>query len=340
MRKTLTLVAVVAALLAGSAEAQSVAEFYKGKTLNLIVGGDVGGAHDLYARVFAKHYGRHLPGSPVIVVQNMQGASGVVAANHMANVAPKDGSVIAAIYPANVVQPLFESGDQIKYDPRKLGWIGNIDSLALTCFTGPKSPVKTVEQAKAREVVVGSNSPLSSSSFLPAVMNKLIGTKFKVITGYTSGDMILNVDRGEIDGICGWAWSTIASSAPKWIEEKSVTFLAQSGVAKIPQIPDVPMVSDFATNPLDKQTFQLLDMRTALGRPYFAPPEVPADRLAALRDAFDKTMKDPAYLAETKQAKQDVNYIDYKGMEKLVADAYAMPEAVIKRVIELSKPPT
>jgi tripartite-type tricarboxylate transporter receptor subunit TctC len=338
---TLTRLIAAAALLLlglGSAEAQNaVGDFYKGKSFTIIVGSDAGGGHDLYARLLAKHMARYIPGNPTIVIQNMPGASGIVATNYIANAAAKDGSVIAALYPGNVVEPLLESGAAIKYDPRTLGWIGNIDSLQLSCFMNAKGGIKNINDAKGREVLVGATSPQSSSAFLPNVMNQLIGTRFKVLTGYSTGDLWLAFERGEINGICGQAYSTIQQSQPQMLKDKALLFIAQSGVKPIADLPGVPMVADFAVNPEDKAIFELLDMRVALGRPYTAPPGVPADRLAALRDAFDKTMNDKDYLAEADKAGQQVNYIDYKGMEKVVSDAYAMPPSVIQRVIELSK---
>ena len=323
-------------VMTAAAQAQSAADFYKGKQITLIVGNDAGGGHDVFARVFANHYGRHLPGNPNIVVQNMPGASGIVAANHMANVAPKDGLVIAAIYPANVIEPLLTSSAQIRYDPRTLGWIGNIAALNNTCFTWKDSPVKTLADAKTREVITASGSPTSSSSVFPNVLNQLLGTKFKVITGYPNNGMKLAVERGEVEGICGWGFDTLMASVPSWVEEKQINFLAQSGLEKVKELPDVPMVSDFATG-ADKAVFRMLDIRTALGRPYLAPPGVPADRLAALRDGFDRTMRDPAYLADAKKAKQDVNPTDHKGMMAVVQEAYAMPKEVLDKVAALTR---
>ena len=329
----------VSAFTLSSAQAQTVEEFYRRSGLTIIVGTDAGGAHDAYARVLARHIGRHIPGNPNVIVQNMGGAGGVVAANHLSNVAAKDGTIIGAIFPGSVIEPLLQEGNQAKYDPRQINWIGNIASLQLTCVTWHTSPVKTVDQARAREVVMGGESPAAGTGILPNVMNQLLGTKFKLITGYATSALRLALERGEVEGICGFAYATIVATAPAWIDGKRLNFLAQSGLERAPDLPDVPLIRDFAGNAEDAAVFRLLDIRSALGRPYLAPPGVPADRLSALREAFARTMKDPDYLAETAKAKQDVDFLEAKGMLAVVQEAYAMSPQVVERVKGLIRPP-
>lgn len=320
------------------AQSSAVAKFYAENNLAIIMGGDPGGAHDLYARVLARHYSRHIPGNPNIIVQGKAGANGLVATNFVANGAPRDGSVIGAVYPANVMEPLLQDGQGARYDSRELNWIGNIASLQLVCSIWGENPVKSVADAKAREVVVGAAGPLSASSVLPNVMNALIGTKFRVVTGYQNNQLRLAVERSEVEGICGWAFATLEAVAPDWIAQGKLSFLAQTGLKRMAQLPNVPLVSEFVEDEEATSIFRLLTYREVLGRPYFAPPGVPTERLGALREAFAKTMNDPQYLAEAKTSRQDVDFIDHTGMQKIIADAYAMPKSILDRFAKLTKP--
>ena len=319
------------------AGAQTTESFYGSTPLTIVVGSDAGGAHDAFARTLGKHFGRHLPGHPNVVVQNMAGANGVIAANYIANVAPKDASVIAAISPGNIVEPLLQSGQAARFDPRKMQWIGNIANIQLTCSTWHANPVKSVEEARRTQVIVGGGSSVSSSAILPNVMNELLGTKFKIITGYQSGNVRLALERGEIEGICGWGYSTLLATAPDWIATKKLNFLAQSGLKRMAELPDTPLISEFASGAEDQAIFRLLTYRELLGRPYVAPSGAPVDRVEALRKAFGETMRDPEYLAEAKAAYQDVDFTDYKGMEAVINDAWAMPPNVVKRVAQLTR---
>lgn len=327
--------ATLATILEG--QAQPAPNFYSGSTLTLIVGSEPGGGHDLFARVLAPFFSRHIPGNPTIVVQDMSGANGLIAANYVANAAAKDGSVIGAISPGNIVEPLLQTNQAARFDPRKLNWIGNIASIQLACATWISSPVKTVTDARERTAIVAAGSPVSSSAILPKVMNELLGTKFKVITGYQPRDVKVAVERGEVDGICGWAYATLQASDPDWIIDHKLNFLAQSGLKRMPQLPDVPLVSELASGANDQAIFRLLTYRELLGRPYFAPPGTPSDRVEILRKAFAGTMRDPDYLAAAKAAHQDVDYTDPEGMQRVIADAYAMPQDVIKRVSQLTR---
>jgi tripartite-type tricarboxylate transporter receptor subunit TctC len=337
MRCAIAAVAVGAVIFAGVAQAQATDPFYAGNTVSIIVGSDAGGGHDLFARTLAKYFGRHIPGNPNIVVQNMAGANGLIAANHLANVAAKDGSVIGAISPGNILEPLLQSGQAARFDPRKMQWIGNIASIQLVCATWMTSAVKTVDDARQRQAVVGGGSSVSSSAILPTVMNELLGTKFKIVTGYRSGNVRIALERGEIDGICGWGYSTLLATAPDWIINHKLNFLAQSGLKRMKELPDTPLVSEFAQGEVDKAIFRLLTYRELLGRPYVAPPETPKHRVDILRKAFAEAMKDPDYLAEAKQAHQDVDFTDYRGMESVIADAYAMPQEIVRRVAALTR---
>jgi tripartite-type tricarboxylate transporter receptor subunit TctC len=248
--------------------------------------------------------------------------------------------VIGAISPGNILEPLFQTGQAARFDPRKMQWIGNIASIQLACATWLTSDVKTVDDARKRQAVVGGGSSVSSSAVLPNVMNELLGTKFKIVTGYQSGNVRIALERGEIDGICGWGYTTLLATAPDWIINRKLNFLAQSGLKRMKELPDTPLISEFAQAEEDKAIFRLLTYRELLGRPYVTAPEAPKPRVDMLRKAFADTMEDPEYLAEAKLAFQDVDFTDYRGMEALIADAYAMPQSVIRRVAELTRAKT
>jgi tripartite-type tricarboxylate transporter receptor subunit TctC len=327
---------LVASIAASATRAQTVANFYSGNTLSIIVGSEPGGGHDLFARVFAKFFGRHIPGNPAVIVQDMAGANGLIAANYVANVAPKDGLAVGAIAPGNIFEPLLQTEQAARFDPRKLQWIGNIASIQLVCATWTASAVKTIADARKAAAVVAAGSAISSSAVFPRVMNELLGTKFKVVTGYQSGDVKVAVERGEVDGVCGWGYTTLLASDPEWLIDNKLNFIAQSGLKRMRQLPDVPLVSELASGATNQAIFRLLTYRELLGRPYFAPPGVPPERVEILRKAFAETMQDPDYIADAKTAHQDVDFTDHTGMERVIADAYAMPADVVERVSQLT----
>ena len=320
-----------------SAHAQAPDTFYAGASLTIVVGSDAGGGHDLFARTLGKYFGRHIPGNPTIVIQNMAGANGLIAANYVANVAPKDASVIGAISPGNIIEPLLQSGQAARFDPRKMQWIGNIANIQLVCSTWQTSKVRTVEDARNNVVIVGGGSSVSSSAILPNVMNELLGTKFKIITGYQSGNVRIALERGEIEGICGWGYSTLQATAPDWLASGKLNFLAQSGLKRMAELPNVPLISEFATGAEDQAIFRLLTYRELLGRPYVAPPSAPPERIETLRKAFAETMQDADYLKDAKQSYQDVDFTDHTGMEAMITDAYSMPQSVVRRVAQLTR---
>jgi len=312
------------------ADAQSVADFYKRTPITLNVASGAGGGFDAYARVLAVHYGDHIPGHPSIIVKNMPGATGLVAMNYLYNSAPRDGSTLVASFNTVVLSPLY--GDpNAKFDSRQMGWIGNIGKQTGTCLTWYTAPVKTIEEARTQEVLMGATGEGSTPTTYPKLLNAMIGTKFKVITGYTTPGMRLAVENGEVQGICGVAWETHMASVPNWILDKKVNFLLQLGLSESPHLPGVPMAIDLIKDPKDRQVFELLGIPQEFGRPIVAPPGVPADRLAALQTAFEETMKDPAYLADAERAKQPIDPLSAKEIEALIARAYAAPADIVTR---------
>lgn len=321
----------------GEAAAQSVEEFYKANPITVLVASDVGGAYDVYTRTVGRYLSKHIPGQPNVIVKFMPGAGGLIAVNHLANVAPRDGSAIGAIRAANPVEPILNPGRQVQFDPRELNWIGNVSSQHGTCFTWHTSPIRSLEQVKARELAVAATSSVANVGTLPKILNSLIGTKFKVVAGYTTSGMRLALERGEVEGICGLSFATLMAAQGGWITDKKLNFLAQTGLDKNPALLDVPLVSEYAKDAADRLIFHLLDYREVLGRPFVAPPNVPPARLDALRVAFDRTMQDPAFLAEAMKLGMTVEPTEYKGMEKIIADAYAVPKEVVTKTFDLMR---
>jgi tripartite-type tricarboxylate transporter receptor subunit TctC len=307
---------------------------YKGKQVRVVIASGAGGGYDAYGRAVARHIGEHLPGMPTTIAQNMDGAGGLVAMNYTYNKAEKDGTVILATYNSLILQPLFDPrGTQ--YDPQKFNWIGSVSSQQNICVTWHTNPVHTLDQAGDRQVIVASTGASSDSSTTPRILNALAGTKFKVILGYSTNESRLAVERGEVDGVCGLSWSTLKASTPQWLEGNKVNILTQMGLHKHPDLPDVPLVMDFVKDPGDQQVLTLLLMRSGMGRPFVAPPGIPADRLTMLRDAFMATMADENFLADAAKMKLEVDPMGPEEMEKLIKSAYASPKPVIERAGQL-----
>src|SRR5262245_33168335 len=289
---------VMALGLPAAVSAQTVEEFYRGKSVTLLVGGGAGGGYDIYARAFARSMGRHIPGSPTIIAKNLPAAAGLVAANTLYTTSERDGSVIGA-FPNNVaMDPLF-GNPGARYDAQKLNWLGSIGKLQNVCATWHTSPIKTIEAAREREVIVGAAGAASNTAIMPKVLNALLGTRFKMVMGYDPGaGLTMSLERGEVEGICGLSWSTIKASRSHWIENKLLNVIVQMSLEKLPDLPAVPAALDLVADSESKQVLELILMRQEPGRPFAAPPGVPADRLAALRRAFDATLKDSSFLGE------------------------------------------
>jgi tripartite-type tricarboxylate transporter receptor subunit TctC len=321
---------LAAILLADTTHAQTAAEFYKGSVVSLYVGSGVGGGFDSYARIFAPHFRRHLPGTPSVVVKNMPGAAGLTSMNFIYNTAPRDGSAILASFNTVILESLY-GRENAKFDPRSLGWIGSIGKQTATCLTWHSTPIKTIDDARAREVLVGATGDGSTPVTYPKLLNAMLGTKFKVIAGYSTSGMRLAVERGEVDGICGVAWETHMASVPHWIVDDKVHFLLQLGLQGSPHLRGVPLAIDLIRDADDRRVFELLAIPQEFGRPILAPPQVPVDRLDALRAAFEATMTDENYLADLKRSNQFSDPLSANEIVSLVARAYAAPERVRTR---------
>jgi tripartite-type tricarboxylate transporter receptor subunit TctC len=327
--------AVTALVLAFTAQAtaqESVAQFYQGKTIRLIVGVAVGSGYDINARALARHLGEHIPGKPTIIVQNQPGSGSVSMTNQLYNSGPFDGTVIGAAFGGMPTAPLL-TPEGVKFDPNKLIWLGSTNRETHVTYLWNTSPVNNYEDIKKREVVVGAQAPGTTQYDFPLVANAIFGTKFKIVTGYGGTPQIhLAMERGEIEGNGASAYTTIKALNSDWIKDKKIKIIAQWALRPNPELPGVPSILDLAKNDADKAALLLVLARLDFGRPFFVPPNVPADRVAALRKAFDDTMKDPAFLAEAEKLKLEIDPLNGVQMTKLVADVLATPKDVVQRV--------
>jgi tripartite-type tricarboxylate transporter receptor subunit TctC len=325
-----------AALLCGitffhPAGAQSVEEFYRGKKIDLIIGYSSGGTYDLYARLVARYLGSYLPGNPTIVPRNMPGAASRTAAAFVYNIAPKDGTVLATADQSLAVAQAM--GDKrMNFDTTKFIYIGNPNTENNTTVTWHTSGVKTIEDAKRKEITIGATGSGTSVHY-PKVMNALLGTKFKVIVGYPGGnDINLAMERGEVDGRGSNSWMSWKATRPDWLSQKRINILVQIGLNKAPDLADVPLLTDLAANEQDRAVLRLLSASAAVGRPIFTTPDVPADRVKALRDAFSRMVKDPAFIEQAKKEHFEIDPVSGEDLQKIIADIVNTPQPVAERL--------
>jgi tripartite-type tricarboxylate transporter receptor subunit TctC len=334
MRLTRCLIAISTLGASAAGALADEAAFFKDRQLRIVVGSAVGAGYDLNARLFARHYPNHLPGSPTIVVQNQVGAGSVVMANALYNTAPKDGSVIGAAINGMPSAALF-SPASVQFDPRKFNWLGSTNSDTQISYVWHTAPVKTLADLLTTEVVVGATSPGTTQYEYPIVAAKLLGLKFKVISGYKgTTDVHLAMERGEVQGMGANAWLSLKTLNANWLAEKKVIPIVHFNFKRHPDLPDVPTIFDVAKTESDRQAFALMVGRLEYGRPFFVPPGVPQERVTFMRRAFDATMKDPAYLAEAAKAQIDVNPITGERVSQLVDEAMATPKDVVARIRE------
>ena len=324
---------------AGSARAQSSVEaFYRGKTIDLIIGLSPGGGYDLYARLIARYMGDRIPGKPRITPRNMPGAGSRVAINTLYNLAAKDGLTLATADQAMAVQQAVgEPG--IHFDAGKFGWIGNpiVDNNVVV--TWHTSGVRTIADARAREVAIGATGYNTSSQY-PRALNVIAGTKFRVVLGYPGANEInLAMENGEMQGR-GSDSSSYKAQKPDWLRDHKINVLVQIGLTKEPDLPDAPLLMELATNDLDRAALKLLSAPPTVGRPLFTTPGVPPERLAALRRAFDETVKDPAFLHEARRAGLDIDPVSGQMLENITRDILASPPEVTQRLAAIIAEPT
>ena len=319
--------------------ADPIADFYKGKQISLLISSDVGGGYDAFSRTIARHMSRHIAGNPTLVPQNMPGASGLKTANFLQNGAGRDGTVFAGVQNTVPFAPLM-AVPGAQFDALKMGWIGNANSESAVAFVWHSSTVQSFADLQAREVTMASSGGATGQPALYArMLNKVLGARIKLVLGYPgSNQAMLAVERGEVEGYPALFWSSLKATKPDWVSAKSVRLLVQVGLSKHPELPDVPLALDLARGDDDKQVMKLVAASTTLGRPYGAPPDLPPDRLVALRAAFMATMADPEFLADIdRQRLEVVEPMEGGAMAGVIADAYASSPSVVKRLQEIQE---
>jgi tripartite-type tricarboxylate transporter receptor subunit TctC len=332
-----TALAFLAVLGTSAAQAQSVESFYRGRTINLVIGYSVGGGYDIHGRVLARHLGKHMPGNPAIVVQNMPGGGSLRAANFLYNAAPKDGTTIGVFSRGMAMEPLIGASNT-QYDSRKFTWIGSVTNEVSVCATSPTSKVKTWDDLLAIPSTVAGEGSGSDPDIFATMIKNVFGARLRLIPGYPRGaEMTLAIERGEVDGRCGWSWSSIKLQRPDWIADHRLNILVQLASKRSPELADVPLLIEHATTERQRRIVNVILSRQAMGRPVVAPPVLPEDRKQALRRAFDATMTDPEYLAEATARSLEVNPVSGVDL-KLLDDLYATPPEIISEIRAIIAP--
>src|SRR6266540_4507367 len=329
------LCASLLAAAATSASSQSP-EVFAGKSVQMIIGFGVGGGYDLWGRTVARHIGKHLPGKPTVVPQNMPGAGSFVAASHIYNAVPRDGTVMGIIARDAALGALSGAAGA-RFDATRLSWIGSPTKETNVCIAYHTAQVKTAQDLRARELIVGSTGVGTGTHAYPKALNELIGMKFRIVGGFpSSAEVFLAMERGEVDGICE-SLDSIKNRRPDWIPTGKVAILFQGGEQPNPELKGVPFVLDLARTDEQRKTIEFLYAGQGIGRPFVAPPDLPADRLKMLRDAFNATMKDADFVAETKKSKLELEPEDGEHLAALIAKIYATPKPIVDKIGELIK---
>lgn len=326
---------VAVAAMNGEVKADAVADFYSGKQVTLLVGYGPGGGFDTRARLIAKFMGRHIPGNPGIIVQNMPGAGSKRLANHLYKVAPKDGTVFGVINEAMATNPLF-GVEGTQFDALKFTWLGSLVKDPSICFAMQGSGIKTMDDLTTREFIVGATGTGSTSYILPTTMNQFLGAKIKIIVGYKgTSEITLAAERGEVHGMCGLTWQNLNALKPDWVPDGKATVIGQMGQAKDPALPDVPLMLDLVKDKDDRATWKLLFANREMGNPYVAPPGLPADRKQALRRAFDATVRDPEFIAEAAKSGMALSPNTGEEIDALLKQTYVASAQVVDMAIEV-----
>jgi tripartite-type tricarboxylate transporter receptor subunit TctC len=309
--------------------AQPVADFYRGKNVQLLIGYTVGGNYDLSARILARHIGRHIPGNPTVVPQNIAGAGSLRLANLLYNVTPKDGTTFGMVGRGVSMEPLLGT-DASKFDSRRYTWIGSVSNETSVCVSWRTSKIKSWNDMLSMQFTAGGQGPGSDDDMFTNMLRNIFGVKARLVAGYPGGNEInLAMERGEVDARCGWSWGSVKVTRSDWLARKEINLLLQIALQKANDLPDVPLATDFAKADRDRQILRVILSRQQMAWPFAAPPDLPKDRAAALREAFDATMRDPEYLAEAKQRGLEVNPMGGAAIDKLIAELYTTPPDMI-----------
>ena len=323
---------LAAAPVHAAAATDAVANFYRGKTVQVLVGFAPGGGYDLYARTLARYMGKHIPGNPTLVPQNMPGAGGVKVMNYLYNVARKDGTAFGTFARGLPIEPLLGHAQGTQFQATKFSWVGSVSNEVSVCAFWHTSGIKSWQDLQTKPTVIGASSAGADSEIFPVVLRNMFKLPMKVVTGFSGGgaDINLGMERGEVNGRCGWSWSSLLSQSRPLLDGKKINVVIQLALQKHEDLPNVPLIMDLPTTPQNKAALRLIASRQSIARPFAAPPGIPADRLAALRAAFDATMKDPLFLAEAKRLDLEVRPVTGAEVEKLIAEIYASPPDVVK----------
>jgi tripartite-type tricarboxylate transporter receptor subunit TctC len=335
---TATGIAVAASLLLTPAQA---ADLYAGKTIDFLIGGDVGGGYDIYARTLGRHLARFIPGNPTIVVKNQPGAGSGRAATFLYGVAPKDGSVIGAVFPGVIMGPLLDDRAQALFDPTKFQYLGSADNATRVCISHQRSKITRFDDALARKAIMGASAAGGSTRDYINMLKKATGAMFELVAGYKgTADIFLAMERGEVDGMCGLDWTSLKSQRPDWVRDKAVNILAQTNLEPQPELArlGVPQIWPYIRSVDDKRPVELIISQQVLGRPYLAPPGVPAEPVGILRAAFAATLQDKDFLADAERTRIDIEPSSGERVQQLVEQLYATPKATVERAKELIKP--
>ncbi len=324
-------VAAFALVVAAPAVAQSLEEFYRGKQLNMIIGYPTGGSNDIYARTVARHIGKHIPGNPTVIPRNMPGGGSLIAANHVFNVAPRDGTTLSLIAPT---LPLEErlGVPNVKLKTAEFNWIGRVAPSVNMTFVMASVPVKTIQDTFKREVILGASARSSTVAIYPAVLGNVIGAKFRIVMGYPSSTAsMLAMERGEVEGH-STSLEVVRAVHPEWLPERKITALVQYALQRHPELPDVPMSWELGRNDEERQILRIVANATEVGKMILSTPDTPAERIQALRRAFDATMKDPAFQAELKTQRVELGPMTGEELQKLVVEVGTVSPAIIDKV--------
>jgi tripartite-type tricarboxylate transporter receptor subunit TctC len=339
LSRLFSIAAAMALAATGPSFADPVADFYKGKQIRLIVASAVGGGYDIYARALARHIVNHIPGNPSIIVQNQPGAGGVIMTNQLYGQGPNDGTVIGMPLNGVPTAPLFQAA--AKYDPARLNWIGSLNREAFVGYVWHTVPVTDIRELSTKEVLVGATTPGATMVDYPLLLNDLLGYKFKIVRGYKGPPQInLAMERGEVQGNGGVGLSVVKSLTQNWITEKKIRFLVQYNFESHPELAGVPLVTALARTDIERQAMRLVFSRAEYARPFFLPPDVTAERVAALRRAFDATAKDPAFIADARKSTLDLSPMPGQAMQSLIANLARTPPNVVARVKQALSAPT
>jgi tripartite-type tricarboxylate transporter receptor subunit TctC len=341
MKLKLFLAATIAATAALAPAGAPAADFYAGKAIDLIIGTGPGGGYDTYARALARHMPRFIPGNPTIVAKNMPGAGSAKAAAYLHSIAAKDGTVMGAIFPGAIMEPLLGDRAQAQYDPTRLQYVGTADNATRISFTWHGSQTKTFQDALLRKTYVSASQAGGSSRDYAYMHNKLNGAKFDVVSGYAGGtDLLLAIERGEVDGTCGFDWSSLKTQRSEWLRDKKVQILVQIALEPEPTLTQmgVPRITDFTKTDEDRKAVELIITQQVFGRPYVLPPGTPAEQVSILRSAFMKTMTDSEFLEDAKRLRLDIDALAGDKVQAIVERLYASPVAIVERAKAAVKP--